>query len=204
MNKKDHWENIYEEKSPLNVSWYQEKPNVSLALIQKLSAKPSAFIIDVGGGASTLSACLLDMAYNNLTVLDLSANALAHVKQKMGKQADLVNWEEADVTCFTPPHQYDIWHDRAVFHFLTEKEDREKYRQSLLSATQIGSYIIIAAFSIGGPTQCSGLKIVQYDSEKIQKELAENFSLIEEVEEKHLTPAGKKQAFTYFVFLRNT
>jgi len=203
MNRKDHWESIYKDKSPLEVSWYQKKPAISLKLIKKHSQKDADYIIDVGGGASTLSDCLLEDGFINVTVLDLSSNALTHARQRLGDKSALIEWKVEDVTSFVPAHKYDIWHDRAVFHFLTDKNDREKYKQVLESSINAGGCVIIAAFSIGGPTKCSGLNIVQYDAVKLKNELGENFTFIEEKHEKHITPAGKEQIFGYYVFTKN-
>lgn len=168
MNNKDHWESIYKDKSPLEVSWYQKKPTISLALINKNAQNHSDFIIDVGGGASRLSDYLLEDGFNHLTVLDLSSNALEHSWQRLGDKSTQIEWQVADVTNFVSFHKYDIWHDRAVFHFLTDKEDREKYLDVLESSLNIGGSVIIAAFSIGGPKKCSGLDIVQYDTKKLK------------------------------------
>jgi len=203
MNRKDHWENIYKDKSPLEVSWYQKAPTISLELIKKLSLNNSDFIIDIGGGASKLVDCLIEDGFINITVLDLSSNALAHTQQRLGEKSSLVEWKVEDVTKFVAGHKYDLWHDRAVFHFLTDKNDREKYRQVLEASINIGGHIIIAAFSVGGPTKCSGLDIVQYDREKLKSELGDNFTFIEEKFEKHVTPAGKEQAFGYYIFTKN-
>lgn len=203
MNRKDHWERIYKDKSPIKVSWHQKKPTISLALIKKYTQNYTDFILDVGGGASTLSDFLLDEGFNNLTVLDLSSNALAHAKKRLAGKSAFIEWKVEDVTCFVPAYEYDIWHDRAVFHFLTSKEDREKYIQVLESSIKAGGVIIIAAFSIGGPTKCSGLEIVQYDAVKLKDELGENFTFVEERNEKHITPTGKEQKFGYYIFTKN-
>ena len=203
MNKKEHWESIYKDKSPLEVSWHQKKPTISLTLINKIAQNNSDYIIDVGGGASTLSDFLLEDGFNNITVLDLSYNALAHTKQRLGDKSTFIEWKVEDVTNFVPTHEYDIWHDRAVFHFLTAKEDREKYKQVLESSIKTGGCLIIAAFSIGGPKKCSGLDIVQYDAVKLKNELGNNFTFIEERYENHITPAGKEQKFGYYVFTKN-
>ncbi|MBL7004633.1 MAG: class I SAM-dependent methyltransferase [Gammaproteobacteria bacterium] len=203
MNKKAHWESVYKEKSPLEVSWHQKKPTISLALIKKISQNHTDNIIDVGGGASTLADFLLEDGFNNITVLDLSSNALAHAKQRLGDKSTLIEWTVEDVTNFVATHKYDIWHDRAVFHFLTAKDDRDKYKEVLESSINTGGCVIIAAFSIGGPQKCSGLDIVQYDAVKLKNELGNNFTLIEEQHENHITPAGKEQEFGYYVFAKN-
>jgi len=203
MNKKDHWESVYKDKSHLEVSWHQKKPTISLTLIKKIAQNNTDCIIDVGGGASTLSDFLLEEGFNNITVLDLSSNALAHAKQRLGDKSTFIEWKVEDVTNFVSTNKYDIWHDRAVFHFLTTKDDREKYKQVLESSIKTGGCVIIAAFSIGGPKKCSGLDIVQYDAVKLKNELGNNFTFIEERRENHITPAGKEQKFGYYVFTKN-
>jgi SAM-dependent methyltransferase len=200
MSRTEHWEKIYKEKSPLDVSWYQTKPFVSLSIINNLPMGKDENIIDVGGGASTFVDCLVEEGFKNISVLDLSSNALTLAKSRLGEKSKLVNWQIDDITQFTPTKQYSLWHDRAVFHFLTEKSDREKYKEVLASAVKVGGYVIIAAFSIGGPTKCSGLDIVQYDAEKIKQEFESHFKLINEKSETHITPAGREQLFGYYVF----
>ncbi len=199
MNSKDHWQKVYQEKSPLEVSWYQQEPVVSLSLIGELQLKSDEAIIDVGGGASTLVDCLLERGFKNLTVLDLSSNALQLARQRLSDRGRLINWLVEDVTEFYPEQRYSLWHDRAVFHFLVEPKDRERYRQTLTKAVRKGGYVIIAAFAIGGPKRCSGLEIVQYDAEKLKKELGSDFELIKEATEKHMTPSAQEQLFGYYV-----
>ena len=203
MSRKEHWERIYKKKSPVEVSWYQEEPTISLSLVIKLLLGRDESIIDIGGGASTLVDCLLEEGFKNITILDLSSNALSRAKQRLGDKAALVNWKVEDITMYVPNHDYSLWHDRAVFHFLTEKNDREKYKRVLEESVREGGYVIIAAFAIGGPTKCSGLDIVQYDAEKLQKEIGTSFNLFEEKSEVHITPAGKEQLFGYYVFSKN-
>lgn len=203
MNKTEHWEKIYKEKSPLDVSWYQSKPLLSLSIINDLPIDKDENVIDVGGGASTLVDYLIAEGFKNISVLDLSSNALLLTKSRLGEKSKLVNWQINDVTQFTPEKAYTLWHDRAVFHFLTAKSDREQYKTVLASAVKVGGYVIIAAFSIGGPTKCSGLDIVQYDSAKISQELGSHFKLIDEKSEIHITPAGKEQLFGYYLFTKN-
>jgi len=201
-DRKNHWENIYSEKSSLEVSWYQKEPTLSFKLIQNCQLEKSQALIDIGGGASLLVDHLLQQAYEQLAVLDISAKALEVAKQRLGAKADSVEWFASDVTEFVAPHPFALWHDRAVFHFLTEAADRQKYIASLKAALPTGGYLILAAFAIGGPTMCSGLDIVQYDAEKISHELGDEFELIEEGDEIHLTPAGKEQLFCCFRFVR--
>lgn len=203
MNRKDHWDSIYRDKSPLEVSWHQKQPIISLGLINKYAESNTDYIIDVGGGASTLSDFLLTDGFTNITVLDLSSHALAHAQQRLGDKSAFIDWKVDDVTNFTPTHKFDIWHDRAVFHFLITSEDREKYKQVLESSIMKSGRVIIAAFSIGGPEKCSGLDIVQYNAEKLINELGTHFTFIEQKYETHITPSGAKQEFDYYVFTKN-
>jgi SAM-dependent methyltransferase len=198
FDRKAHWENVYGDKSPLEVSWYQKEPTLSLSLIRNTGLAHDAPVIDVGGGASILVDCLCDEGYEHVGVLDISGKALAHARHRLGEKAKTVEWYEEDVTLFRPPHRFALWHDRAVFHFLTEAADRRKYVETLKHALRPGGHLILAAFAIGGPTQCSGLDIVQYDAEKLMAELGEDFELIEESNELHMTPANREQQFTYF------
>ena len=204
MNRKQHWETVYSTKSPLEVSWYQTEPRLSLQLIAASGAAKGAPIIDVGGGASVLVDRLLDAGYTRLSVLDISGQALAHARRRLGTRAGQVEWLEADITTFDPPRSFQVWHDRAVFHFLTDPEDRRKYVTALQRGLQIGGQLVIAAFAIGGPLKCSGLDIVQYDAAKMVAELGPGFRLLEEQGERHATPSGKEQLFGYFRFQRDS
>jgi SAM-dependent methyltransferase len=200
---KDHWEKIYTDRSPLEVSWYQQEPTMSLQLIRNTQLAHDAPIIDVGGGASLLLDYLCNEGYTNIAVLDISAKALASAQERLGDRAGNVEWYAEDIVKFNPPKQFAVWHDRAVFHFLTDKSDRNGYVSVLKRALQPNGHFIIGAFSIDGPTKCSGLDIVQYDAKKLVSELGEGFELIEERSEVHVTPAGGKQHFTYFRFRRS-
>lgn len=148
--------------------------------------------------------CLCEEGYTHIGVLDISKKALAHAQKRLGDKANGVEWYEEDITLFRPPHQFSLWHDRAVFHFLTDESDRSKYLDVLKAALKPNGHLVIAAFAIGGPTQCSGLDIVQYDAEKLMAELGEDFELIEVANELHKTPANKEQKFTYFHFIRKS
>ena len=202
-DRKTHWEKIYGDKKPQEVSWYQEEPRLSLQLIRNTGLAHDAPIIDVGGGASVLVDYLCEEGYTNVSVLDISAKALAYCQARLGDNANRVEWYEEDVTKFKPPHQFSLWHDRAVFHFLTEQDQKKKYIEILNKSLKPGGYLILAAFAIGGPSRCSGLDIVQYNSEKLLKDLGEGYILIEEVKEMHITPAKKEQLFSYFRLLKN-
>ena len=202
MDKKSHWENMYANRSPDAVSWFQLEPTLSLELITKEELSTEASIIDVGGGASSLGLKLFDAGYKNLTVLDISVIALSHAKEALGEFADKIEWLEEDITQFAAPQPYDVWHDRAVFHFLTENEDRVKYIEVLNNSLNVGGYLLIAAFALGGPEKCSGLKIVQYDLDTLTRELGDGYRLLEQRSELHNTPGGKEQHFNYFRFIR--
>jgi SAM-dependent methyltransferase len=201
--RKEHWEAVYRNKSPLEVSWYQREPTLSLSLITGVSIPPDAPLIDIGGGASTLVDKLSDAGFTNISVLDVSGAALAHAKQRLAHKAGEVHWYEEDVTCFEPPHRFLLWHDRAVFHFLTRSEDRKKYVRVLERSLVPGGHIIIMTFAIGGPEKCSGLDIVQYDADKLTAELGAGFELLETGHEVHLTPAGNQQKFVYFRLMKS-
>ena len=198
MNRKQHWESVYTDKSPLDVSWYQTEPRLSLELISATGARRDAPILDVGGGASVLVDRLLDAGYTQLSVLDISARALDHARRRLGPRATQVEWIEADITQFVPPRVFQVWHDRAVFHFLTDPGDRRRYIEALRQGLAVGGELVIAAFAIGGPLKCSNLDIVQYDAPKMTAELGAGFRLIEERSELHRTPAGKDQKFGYY------
>ena len=198
--RKEHWENVYLNKSPLEVSWYQHEPTLSLSLIARAAAALDSPIIDVGGGASTLVDELCDRGYHNISVLDVSASALTHAKNRLAHKAAAVHWYEEDVTRFKPPQRFALWHDRAVFHFLTAKTDRSRYVEVLEQALEPGGHFIIMAFAVGGPLHCSGLDIVQYDVDKLKAELGAGFELVETGHEIHKTPLGGQQKFAYFHF----
>jgi predicted RNA methylase len=197
-SRKQHWEEVYTSKSPLEVSWYQAEPRLSLALIEHSGHGRDTALIDIGGGASTLVDRLQSQGYCKLAVLDISATALAVARQRLGSGADDIEWFESDVTQFTAPHPFGLWHDRAVFHFLTAAEDRQRYVDVLHRTLIPGGHVIMAAFAIGGPTRCSGLDIVQYDAPKLMAELGPDFQLEEQQTEVHRTPAGKEQLFGFF------
>ena len=197
-DRKQHWERVYANKSSLEVSWYQDEPRQSLELIHRSGLGKDAPLIDVGGGASLLIDWLLADGYRQLAVLDISGAALAVVRQRLGERAADIEWHEADVTQFNAPHLFSLWHDRAVFHFLTAAEDRQRYVEVLRRTLISGGHVIIPAFAPGGPTRCSGLEIVQYDAAKLMAELGPDFRLEEQQTETHLTPAGKEQLFGFF------
>ncbi len=201
MASKDHWERVYSIKAPDQVSWFRPHLETSLALIDRSAGGTSAAVIDVGGGASTLVDDLLERRYCNLTVLDVSAVALEISRCRLGARADSVHWVEADITLADlSPQAYDVWHDRAVFHFLTQSEQRETYFSRLVAALKAGGQAIIGTFGPEGPSKCSGLDVVRYDAPDLQAEFGERFRLRESCTEVHETPFGTTQQFLYCRF----
>jgi len=200
-DRKEHWENIYQHNSPLELSWYREDPELSMRLIHDTHISREAAIIDVGGGASTLVDRLVDENYTNVAVLDVAARALAHARTRLAAKACRIQWFEKDVTRFSPPNQYSLWHDRAVFHFLINKTDRDRYVKVLRRSLRSGGHLIMMTFAIDGPSKCSGLDIVQYDEHTLAAVLGNGFELMESGFENHFTPAGKLQKFAYFRFV---
>jgi ubiquinone/menaquinone biosynthesis C-methylase UbiE len=202
MHSKDHWENVYASHSPTEVSWYQTRPALSLALIGKLGLPPEAAIADIGGGASTLVDGLLAEGFRNLAVVDLAGHALDAARARLGSQAANVRWIEGDVTTpVLPEASVDVWHDRAVFHFLTGKASRVAYVAQARRAIRPGGHLIIATFAEDGPTHCSGLPVMRYDAAALQAEFAPAFDLVEQTTEAHKTPAGRTQSFLYCHFV---
>ena len=198
MQAKDHWEHVYATKPTDAVSWYQAHADLSLRLIRGTGVPATASIIDVGGGASTLVDDLLAHGYSALSVLDLSAHALAAAKARLGARADAVTWLEADVTsACLPVHAYDVWHDRAVFHFLTTAAEREAYVERVLRSVKPGGHVIVATFAEDGPTQCSGLPVMRYSADDLHAEFGSPFSLLQHEKETHQTPFGTLQSFVY-------
>ena len=199
FNIKDHWKNIYQTKNPNEMSWHQEKPNTSLGLIIEIGLNKDAKIIDVGGGDSKLVDNLLDMGFTNISVLDISSNALERAKKRLRDKADSVKWIVSDIREFETKDKYDLWHDRAVLHFLTADEDINKYMSNIRLLLKYNGYLIVSIFSLNGPKRCSGLDIKQYSEDSIKK-LFYDFEHIKSFEEKHLTPWGDSQIFICSVF----
>ena len=196
---KKHWEKVYESKSPKEVSWFTAKPSVSLDLISKIHLSRDAKIIDVGGGASNLVDHLLDLNFHHLAVLDISSQAITHSKNRLGINATKVQWIEADVTKCQPLGPFDFWHDRAVFHFLTNQNDRDQYKALLHGSLASGTKFILATFAPDGPDKCSGLAVCKYSSQDIMREFDSKFTMLDEVAEVHCTPWGSEQKFIYFL-----
>jgi 2-polyprenyl-3-methyl-5-hydroxy-6-metoxy-1,4-benzoquinol methylase len=198
MQSKAHWESVYSTKRADAVSWYQPHADQSLTLIRGTGTPRSGAIIDVGGGASTLVDDLVADGYTNLSVLDLSATALETAKRRLAERTGLVTWLEGDVTAIElPARNYDVWHDRAVFHFLTEEKDRRAYVANVLRSVKPFGHVIVATFAEDGPTQCSGLPVMRYSPEQLHAEFGQSFSLLKGERETHHTPFGTVQKFIY-------
>ena len=199
-DRKRHWETVYRQKHAEEVSWYQAEPELSLRLIANAALSKDAEIIDVGGGVSRLSARLCARGYQNLSVLDISANALDQSRKLLGTCDCRLRFIEQDITEFEPPGTFDLWHDRAVFHFLTDRKDREAYVSVLERALAPGSHLVILTFAADGPKKCSGLEVTRYGRTEMQAVLGRNFRLEEHGAEMHTTPSGGRQKFAYFRF----
>ncbi len=198
IKPESHWKDIYTNKDSNEVSWFQEHADTSLRIIQAHELDKNAHIIDVGAGASVLVDDLLEVGYQNIDVLDISHEALDITKQRLGENAKRVNWHFANILDVDfPQHHYDVWHDRAVFHFLTDADARNKYVEQVLKALKPGGKVIVATFGPDGPLKCSGLPIRRYDHESLHNEFGEAFTLLEHGEEDHLTPDGSVQKFVY-------
>jgi ubiquinone/menaquinone biosynthesis C-methylase UbiE len=202
-NRQAHWQKVYISKGENEVSWFQENPAPSVDLIAKAGATTASAVIDVGGGASRLVDALLESGFRRVTVLDLSEAALAAAKARLGGRADEVQWVVADVTEWEPQTAaYDLWHDRATFHFLTEECDRAAYVARLTKAVKPGGRAIIATFAPEGPERCSGLPVVRYDAQSLRRAIGDGFKVSETLRHEHRTPWGAAQNFQFSVFRR--
>lgn len=196
MDAKLHWEKVYSSKGPQEVSWYRPHLDASLALIERALKDRDSSLIDVGGGESTLVDDLLLRGYKNLTVLDVSSEAIEFTRRRLGSAAEQVRWIAADICRIELDSQaYDLWHDRAVFHFLTAKEQRAAYVRQVLRAVKPGGHVILATFGPQGPTKCSGLDVVRYDAPSLGEEFGPRLRLVESFTEQHGTPFGTTQQF---------
>lgn len=202
MDRKQHWEEVYRQKAEDAVSWFQVHPDFSLALIEAAGIAASDPVIDVGGGASRLVDHLLEAGYTDLTVLDISEAALERAGARLGKAALKVRWLVADVTSWKPERQYRLWHDRAVFHFLTDPADRAAYRRVLDGALAPGGTAVVASFALEGPERCSGLPVQRYSPESLAAELGAGYKLKQSRSEDHVTPLRRIQRFQYSLFER--
>ena len=201
MERREHWENIHANKASDEVSWFEVDPRISFELIESISPERGS-VIDVGGGQSHLVDKLLSAGYERVAVLDISSAALESTKERLAEQAGKVAWIHADVTKATDFGTFDVWHDRAVFHFLTDESERRAYVDRLTQTLPVGGHLVIGTFGIGGPEKCSGLEIRQYDAETMQATLGSHFELVRSLDHVHVTPADKEQKFFFGVFRR--
>jgi 2-polyprenyl-3-methyl-5-hydroxy-6-metoxy-1,4-benzoquinol methylase len=198
MNLKDHWESIYASKSAEEVSWFQRRPGLSVDLIRRVATRSDAAIIDVGGGASTLVDGLLSSGYTNIAVSDIAAAALRQAQTRLGNAAARVIWRCEDILeASLPEAAFDVWHDRAVFHFLTSAADRMRYIAQVARAVRTNGYVIVATFADDGPQRCSGLDVKRYSASALHAEFGGSFELIDEIRQEHITPSASRQMFQY-------
>lgn len=202
IDRKAHWDNVYGEKSEAQLSWHQDDPGVSLELIAMTGLTSVSSVIDIGGGTSRLASALLAMGLNDVTVLDLSQVALDAARDRLGQAGETVTWISADITSWVPDRPYDLWHDRAVFHFLVDRSERAAYLKNLERGVGIGGHAIIATFAPDGPETCSGLPVARYSPGDLAELLEENFELVAERHPLHHTPSGKSQSFQFSLFRR--
>jgi ubiquinone/menaquinone biosynthesis C-methylase UbiE len=198
MNQEKHWDRIYRSKAPSDVSWYQPQARLSLQLIRRVASDSNSPLIDVGGGASTLVDGLVEGGYRDITVLDLAPAALAHAQERLGQRATQVRWIVGDVL-YVPLASASaaVWHDRAVFHFLTDPRDRARYVAQAQRVVRPGGHVVVASFGPEGPSRCSGLEVVRYSPEGLHAEFGPPFELLESIHEEHWTPNGSAQPFIY-------
>jgi SAM-dependent methyltransferase len=203
IERREHWDSVYETKAETGVSWFEESPALSLELIASAGAKPDSAIIDIGGGLSRLVDALLDQAYGDLSVLDISEVALAKGRARLGDRAGQVRWITADVTLWRPERTYDIWHDRAVFHFLTEPADQAAYMERMDAALRPGGHVIIGTFALDGPERCSGLPVMRHDEKSLARALPPGFEPKDARRYEHRTPGGSVQRFQFSTFRKD-
>jgi len=201
-SRQAHWQNVYTNKGENEVSWFQETPAPSLELIGQIDASPTSAILDIGGGASRLVDHLIDRGFQDVTVLDLSEAALEAAKARLGSLAARVHWIAADATIWEPQKAYDVWHDRAAFHFLVDPADRCAYVTRMRKAVTPGGHVIIGTFAIDGPEKCSGLPVNRYDAAGLAEELGDGFELMKSLRHDHSTPWNSAQRFQFCIFRR--
>jgi SAM-dependent methyltransferase len=201
-DRKTHWEHVYSAKAEADVSWHQDEPRLSLELIGAVAPAGGCRVIDVGGGASVLVDKLLGLPFGDIAVLDISETALGRARARLGERAEKVRWVVADVTEGPELGTFDVWHDRAVFHFLTDPADRRRYIELSRQTVPEGGHLVIATFADDGPRQCSNLDVCRYNARSLASELGGGFSLVREAKETHATPWGSSQPFVYGVFKR--
>lgn len=203
MLRKTHWENVYETKPSDTVSWYEAVPTQSMAMLAVAGLSVDSSVVDVGGGDSLLAGVLVDRGIRSVTVVELSRAALARAQARIGDKASRVTWLEGDITTLAlPSAAYDIWHDRAVFHFLTDPDDRARYTAAAARSVRLGGAVVIGTFALDGPTRCSGLEVARYSPEGLAAEFGDAFVLRHGIEDVHRTPSGAEQRFAWAVLTR--
>lgn len=195
----EHWETVYQTKDHTKVGWYQPSCDTSLELIELIGLSKDASVIDIGAGASTLIDGLLERGFENITLLDLSNEALAIVKKRLGDQAAIVNYLVADITTVSLPQRYDLWHDRAAFHFLLDEKEQQSYIQTMCNSLNPQGYAIIGTFAVDGPDSCSALSIQQYNRNRMEEVMDGRIAIIDVIESIHITPSGGEQKFSFFI-----
>jgi 2-polyprenyl-3-methyl-5-hydroxy-6-metoxy-1,4-benzoquinol methylase len=200
--KRSHWENVYQIKDTTKVGWFQGVPKVSMDLISETKISKNSSVIDVGGGDGTLVDWLLGERFEQITVLDISASALEKSKIRLGESASKVQWEACDILDFEPKGKFDLWHDRAVFHFLTDPKDQQIYRRLVECSIHSGGFLLLMTFSKSGPTTCSGLPVQQYDIQDLEEFFIQEFELTESLNYDHITPSGIAQNYSVALFRR--
>lgn len=197
--KQRHWENVYTTKELSKVGWYQKEPSISLELLRKIGSTPKDAFIDVGCGVSTLADRLIDLGYRDITLLDISQSALEIVKKRLGASSDIPDYHVGDVCCFGSEKRFDVWHDRAVFHFLQTEEEQHAYMEALHRSLSHEGHAIIGTFALEGPDSCSALPVRQYNQERMEKVIQGRFELIDLIDETHITPGGSGQKYCFFI-----
>lgn len=197
-----HWERAYAGRDPRAASWFQDEAHPSLDLVTDAAASPACAVLDMGGGASTLAGHLLDRGFGNVTVVDMSPSALESARARLGSRAVRISWLAADATTWTPPRLYDVWHDRAAFHFLVDPQDRAAYLHRLRAAVPPGGRVVMGTFAPDGPETCSGLPVMRYDAPALATAFGPQFTLLRHMRHDHVTPGGKVQSFQFCTFLR--
>lgn len=197
-----HWNGVYGQRNETEVSWFEPQPTCSVSLLEALGVRPAHSLIDIGAGAARLVDLLLRRGFVDLTVLDVSRTALRQAQRRLGPEADRVQWIVADLLAWQPGRQYDVWHDRAVFHFLVEADDRESYRRLLRQSLRVGGHLIVGTFAADGPDHCSGLPVARYDADQLTEAIGEGFVRILDQREDHQTPSGSVQPFTWVALRR--
>jgi len=204
MNRKEHWEQVYSTRLADELGWYKPRLDTSLSWITDIGLEKGAPIIDVGGGASTLIDDLLHAGHESITVLDIADSALAASRERLGDQSHLIMWLCGDITSYQlPPGRFELWHDRAVFHFLTEADQQQAYLDNMRAALNPGGHVIIGAFAPEAPAKCSGLPVQRYNLEQLTRRFGDEFELIRHQKELHITPGGVEQMYLYARFQRS-